>query len=478
MARLRSMHRCTECGAVAPRWAGRCSACGTWNSLLEEVERPPAFDDVAARTTCGPVAFTDIDAVGGVPLPTGVSEFDRVLGGGLVPGSVTVLGGEPGIGKSTLVLQLLSGLARQGGRGLLVSAEESPAQVRQRVERLDALAPGLWLVGETSMPGIRAAIQEISPDLVVIDSIQTVFDPELESPPGSVVQVRGCAQQLAALAKAGGPITVLVGHVTKEGTLAGPRLLEHLVDTVLSFDGDRHHALRLLRSAKHRFGPAGELGLFEMTSAGLEGVADAGKLFLADRRSGTAGSVVFPSMEGGRPVLVEIQALVVSSQLPTPRRSATGFDAGRLALLVAVLDRRAGLALGKHDLYVSVVGGVRVADPGADLAVCLALASAFTGEAVGDDVVVLGEVGLGGEVRQVAHTPRRLVEAARLGFSRALVPDRGPEEAPLALRRVPTLVGALEGCASASAPAARPLRVVGEQRRMRHSPGGSPGAFL
>jgi DNA repair protein RadA/Sms len=440
------------------------------------VERTPGRDDAApaAGAAWEPVALTDIDSAGGVPVPTGVPEFDRVLHGGLVPGSVAVLGGEPGIGKSTLVLQLLAGLARQGGRGLLVSAEESPAQVRRRVERLDALVPGLWLVGETSLAGIRAAVEETAPDLVVIDSIQTIFDPELDSPPGSVVQVRGCAQQLSALAKAGGPALVLVGHVTKEGTLAGPRLLEHLVDTVLSFDGDRHHALRLLRSVKHRFGPAGELGLFEMTNGGLEGVADPGRLFLADRRCGVPGSVVFPSLEGGRPVLVEVQALVVLSALPSPRRSATGFDAGRLALLLAVLDRRAGVALGKHDVYVSVVGGVRIADPGADLAVCLALASAFSGEPVGDDVVVLGEVGLGGEVRQVAQTPRRLLEAARLGFSRALVPDRGPEEAPLALRRVPTLAQALDGCGGVGPPAAPRLRVVGDPG----PPRGSPGAFL
>jgi DNA repair protein RadA/Sms len=415
------------------------------------------------------VALTDIGTEGAAPVRTGVTEFDRVLNGGLVPGSVTVLGGEPGIGKSTLVLQLLGGLARQGGRGLLVSAEESPAQVRRRAQRLDVLVPGLWLVGETSLPGIRAAIQETRPDLVVIDSIQTIFDPELESPPGSVVQVRGCAQSLSNLAKTGGPSMVLVGHVTKEGALAGPRLLEHVVDTVLSFEGDRHHALRLLRSAKHRFGPAGEVGLFEMTSGGLEGVADPGKLFLADRRCGIPGSVVFPSMEGGRPVLVEIQALVASSPLPSPRRSATGFDAGRLALLLAVLDRRAGVALGKHDVYVSVVGGVRIADPGADLAVCLALASARTGAPVGDDIVVLGEVGLGGEVRQVAQTPRRLLEAARLGFSRALVPERGPDEAPLALRRVPTLAGALDGCEGLGRRAARRLRVVGEHGGTRSS---------
>jgi DNA repair protein RadA/Sms len=294
------------------------------------------------------------------------------------------------------------------------------------------------------MPGIRAAVEQIRPDVVVVDSIQTVSDPELESVPGSVVQVRGCAQQLAALAKTDGPIMILVGHVTKDGALAGPRLLEHLVDTVLSFEGDRHHALRLLRSVKHRFGPTGELGLFEMTGAGLEGVTDAGGLFLVDRRPGTPGSVVFPAVEGQRPLLVEVQALVVDSTLPSPRRSATGFDAGRLALLLAVLHKRAGLAFGASDVYVSTVGGVRVADPGADLAVCLAVASALSGQAVGDEIVVLGEVGLGGEVRQVAHTPRRLTEAARLGFRRALVPEQSPGHTSLGLRRLATVDSAVE----------------------------------
>jgi DNA repair protein RadA/Sms len=390
-----------------------------------------------------PIALTDIAVERGAPVPTGVPEFDRVLGGGLVPGSVTLVGGEPGIGKSTLLLQALAAVARNGGRGLLVSAEESPAQVRGRAERLDALVPGLWLVAETGLPGIRAAIEQTRPDIVVIDSIQTVSDPEVDSVPGSVAQVRGCAQQLSALAKADGPIVVMVGHVTKDGALAGPRLLEHLVDTVLSFEGDRHHALRLLRAVKHRFGPTGELGVFEMAGDGLDGVADASGLFLVDRRSGTPGSVVFPALEGQRPLLVEVQALVVSSSLPSPRRSATGFDAGRLALLLAVLERRAGVKLSAHDVYVSTVGGVRIADPGADLAVCLAVASAITSEPVGDDVVVLGEVGLGGEVRQVAHTPRRLTEAARLGFRQAWVPERGPEEAPLTLRPLSTVADAI-----------------------------------
>jgi DNA repair protein RadA/Sms len=378
-------------------------------------------------------------------MPTGVGELDRVLGGGLYAGSVTLVGGEPGIGKSTLLLQAAASMAAGGSRCLVVSAEESPAQVRLRAERLGALGPDLWIAGETSLPSIQAAVAEVKPDVLVVDSIQTVWDPELESAPGSVSQVRDCAHQLAVAAKAGGPAVILVGHVTKDGGLAGPRVLEHLVDTVLSFEGERHHALRMLRAVKHRFGATGELGLFEMTATGLDGVADAGSLFLGDRRPGTAGSVVFPAMEGHRPLLVEVQALVAPARnAPSPRRSASGFDPGRLALLLAVLDRRAGIQLVDQEVYVSVVGGVKVDDPGADLAVCLALASAKRGIPVGDGLVAVGEVGLGGEVRQVAHTPRRLAEAARLGFTAAVVPPKVPREGPLETRPVSTLAQAAQ----------------------------------
>jgi DNA repair protein RadA/Sms len=375
-----------------------------------------------------------------------------------MPGSVTLLGGEPGVGKSTLLLQAMAAMARSGVRCLLVSAEESPGQVRMRAGRLDALVPGLWLVGETSLPGIDAAVREVEPDVLVVDSIQTVWDPELESGPGSVAQVRGCAHQLAVMAKSGGPAVVLVGHVTKEGSLAGPRVLEHLVDTVLSFEGDRHHALRMVRAVKHRFGSTGELGLFEMTAGGLEGVADAGGLFLADRREGTPGSVVFPTIEGQRPLLVEIQALVIKSPMVSPRRSASGLDAGRLALLLAVLESRAGVCLSGHDVYVSAVGGVRIGDPGSDLAVCLALASAASDQSVEEGWVVVGEVGLGGEIRQVAHTPRRLAEAARLGFHRAVVPARVPVRSPLTLHPVGSLSEAVHRFVGPMPPTARPER--------------------
>jgi DNA repair protein RadA/Sms len=369
------------------------------------------------------VALADVDAESTTPVPTGIGELDRVLGGGVVPGSVTLLGGEPGIGKSTLLLQTLASMAAAGAKCLLVCAEESPQQVKRRATRLGALAAGVWVVADTSLPGVRAAVEQSSPDVLVVDSIQTIFDPEIDSGPGSVAQVRGCAHELVGLAKARDLTTVLVGHVTKEGALAGPRVLEHVVDTVLAFEGERHHALRLLRATKHRFGPTGELGLFEMTDEGLAAVDDPSRLFLGDRCFGAAGSAVVAAMDGHRPLLVEVQALVTGTGMAAlPRRSAQGLDSGRLALLVAVLARRAGISIGRADIYASAMGGVRLSEPGADLALCLALGSAAQNRALPRDLVACGEVGLSGEIRQVSQTPRRLAEAARLGFRRALVP--------------------------------------------------------
>jgi DNA repair protein RadA/Sms len=369
------------------------------------------------------VALADVDADSTVPTPTGISELDRVLGGGLVPGSVTLLGGEPGIGKSTLLLQALASMAAAGATCLLVCAEESPQQVKRRAARLGALVPGVLVVADTSLAGIRLAVEQAAPDVLIVDSIQTVFDSDIDSAPGSMAQVRGCAQELVSLAKARDLTTVLVGHVTKEGSLAGPRVLEHVVDTVLAFEGERHHALRLLRASKHRFGSTGELGLFEMTDGGLAAVEDASQLFLGDRCFGAAGSAISAAMDGQRPLLVEVQALVTGNgAAPIPRRSAQGLDSGRLALLVAVLERRAGIALGRNDIYASVMGGVRLSEPGADLALCLALGSASCNYPLPRDLVACGEVGLSGEIRQVGQTPRRLAEAARLGFRRALVP--------------------------------------------------------
>jgi DNA repair protein RadA/Sms len=436
--------RCGGCGAGAPKWAGRCPTCDEWNTLVEEVERPASAPSAGASTERA-VPIVEVDAHEWAARPTGVSELDRVLGGGLVPGSVTLLGGEPGIGKSTLLLQALAALAANGARCLLVSAEESRQQVRLRAERLGALPASLWLVGETVLPGVIAHIEQVAPDVCVIDSIQTLHDPELGSAPGSVTQVRECAQQLVQVSKARGLATLLVGHVTKEGALAGPRVLEHIVDTVLSFEGERHHALRLLRALKHRFGPTSELGLFEMVDAGLVGVPDAGAMFLADRRAGVPGSVVVPTIEGHRPLLVELQALVGPAAVAAmPRRSAQGLDSGRLALLLAVLDRRVQLSLGAADVYASAVGGVRVVEPGADLPLALALASAHTDTALPDDLVACGEVGLGGELRQVSQTPRRLAEAARLGFGQAVVPQSAPDPpSGITVRRVGTLAEAV-----------------------------------
>ena len=425
MAKLRLVHRCTECGGSFPKWSGKCLACGAWNSLVEDVEGPEeSFVTLAAGLALVPPG--EATPIGHVnpnesdPVPTGIGELDRVLGGGLVPGSVTLLGGEPGIGKSTLLLQLLAGAT---GPSLYVTAEESAQQVRLRADRLGAISPELWLLPEMSLPNIIAAIDKISPSLVVIDSIQTVVDPELGSSPGSVVQVRGCAHRLVQEAKRRNISVVIVGHVTKEGGLAGPRVLEHVVDTVLSFEGERHNALRLMRASKHRFGPTNELGLFEMTETGLTGVPDASQLFLTDRRTGVPGSVVVPTIEGQRPLLVELQALTNPTNSAVPaRRSAQGVDQGRLSMLLAVLERRARVSLAGHEVFASVVGGVKLTEPGADLGLCLALVSAATNTPLAEDLVACGEVGLAGELRQASNTARRLGEAARLGFTRAIIP--------------------------------------------------------
>lgn len=443
MARTRSTYRCGECGTEGPQWTGRCGGCGAWNTIVEEPTGPASATN-ALRAPSRALPIGDVDSEGWAPRPVGIGELDRVLGGGLVAGSVTLLGGEPGIGKSTLLLQALSALARNGATCLLACAEESAQQVRMRAARLGALEAGLWLVAETDLSAILAHAAIVAPDVLVVDSIQTVFDPELASAPGSVAQVRECAHRLVRAAKDAGRATVLVGHVTKDGALAGPRVLEHVVDTVLSFEGERHHALRLLRAVKHRFGPTSELGLFEMTDDGLIGVPDPGRLFLSDRQAQAPGSVVVPTLEGHRPLVVELQALVAKSGLTMPRRSAQGLDSGRLAMVSAVLEERVGVSLAGADVYALAVGGVRVVEPGADLALALALVSSVTGTALPGDLVACGEIGLCGELRQVGQTGRRLSEAARLGFRRAIVPASAPEPpAGFEVLRAATLVEAL-----------------------------------
>jgi len=437
MGRSRSVYACTECGAQQPRWLGRCPECGGWSTLVEErAGEPggPAGPDAARSLLpeadgAKPRRLAEIDASAVPRLETGLPEVDRVLGGGLVPGSVVLLAGEPGIGKSTLALQIAASV-RTRRPVLYVAGEESPEQVRLRADRLERLPEGLVVVPEVRAEALAEPWRETAPALVLVDSVQSLRSERVESTPGSVAQVRECAALLAATAKARGAALVLVGHVTKEGAIAGPRVLEHLVDVVLQFEGDRSHAFRLLRAQKNRFGSTQEVGVFHMTGAGLEAVANPSEVFLAERRGGAPGSCIAPLLEGSRPMLVEIQALVAPAGYGTARRTSLGVDDARLALLLAVLDRRGGVDLVSRDVYVNAVGGVRIREPGADLALALALASSRLDTALPDDAAACGEVGLGGEVRRVARLEPRVREAARLGFREILVPAGARDALP------------------------------------------------
>ena len=427
MPRLRTVYVCSSCGAQHPKWAGQCTACGEWNTLVEDVvstETAVVSKTVAVsralNSATEPLPISDITHSESAATATGVAEFDRVLDGGLVPGSVTLVSGEPGIGKSTLLLQIAS---TWPGRALYVSAEESAQQVRLRAKRLGANDDDTYLVSAMSLGDIVGAIDKVKPSLVVVDSVQTIADETIESAPGSVTQVRECSFRLVQEAKSRNIAILLVGHVTKDGNIAGPRLLEHVVDTVVTFEGDRLHALRMVRAIKHRFGTTNELGLFEMTESGLVGVPDASNMLLADRQVGVPGSIVVPTIDGQRPMLVEVQALTTKVGTGfTPRRSAQGIESSRLAMLLAVLERRTGTAFASLEVYVSVVGGVRLNDPGSDLGFCLALVSAAHDQPVTPQLAAIGEVGLGGEVRHVTHLERRVREAERMGFDRILVP--------------------------------------------------------
>lgn len=429
MPKARTVFVCQACGGQHPKWLGRCAECGTWNSLAEE-----------------PVGATAASAVGGlagtpvrlpdVPLertetrvPTGISELDRVLGGGLVAGSVTLIGGDPGIGKSTLLLQLADRLAQRGQRVLYVSGEESNRQIRLRAERIGAHSEAVWLLAETSLDRtIEAAIAQ-APQALIVDSVQTLRSETLESAAGSVGQVREVASRLMVLAKQTGTATFLVGHVTKDGAIAGPRVLEHIVDTVLYFEGEKGHPYRILRTVKNRFGSTQEVGVFEMNGAGLSEVANPSELFLSERSHGTSGSAILASAEGTRPILVEIQALVTSPAAGTPRRAANGIDPARLGLLLAVLEKRVGLGVGGQDVFVNVAGGLSLDEPAADLAVAAAVASSWLERPIEAKTVVFGEIGLAGEIRAVPHAEIRLREAAALGFSRCVLPTRNAERA-------------------------------------------------
>jgi DNA repair protein RadA/Sms len=425
MAKRDTRHVCQACGAAAAKWSGRCEACGAWNSIVEEaaVSAPPRA--IGAR---GGRALQFEGLEGSSPQPpraaTGIAEFDRVLGGGLVAGSAVLVGGDPGIGKSTLLLQAAAALSRQT-RVAYVSGEEAIDQVRLRASRLGLAKANVALAAATNVRDVLASLeQRDAPAILVIDSIQTMYVDTLDSAPGTVAQVRAAASELIRLGKQRGIAILLVGHVTKEGTIAGPRVLEHMVDTVLYFEGERGHHFRILRAVKNRFGATDEIGVFEMTDRGLAEVPNPSQLFLADRRSDVSGAAVFAGMEGTRPVLVEIQALVGPPVQGNPRRAVVGWDSSRLAMILAVLETRCGMVFGVHDVYLNVAGGLRIGEPAADLAVAAALVSGLTGRAVANDCVVFGEIGLGGEVRAVSQSSARLKEAAKLGFARALVPPR------------------------------------------------------
>jgi DNA repair protein RadA/Sms len=420
--KVRTVYRCTECGAEHARWGGRCDACGEWNTLGEEITAASAKPLIARPAGAPPRRLRDVVGSESERWRTGIAELDFVVGGGIVPGSMVLVGGEPGIGKSTLLLQVAGELQASGREVLYVSGEESPLQVKLRADRIGAATHDVALLSETNLETILAAAGERS--VVVVDSIQTVFTSELEGAPGNVGQVRECAARLMRFAKETGTAVIVVGHVTKGGSIAGPKTLEHIVDTVLYFEGELTLDHRVLRATKNRFGSVDEIGVFRMTEAGLVTVPNPSELFLGDRLSTTSGSAVTALIEGTRPVLVEIQALAAKAGFGTPQRVATGYDGRRLALLLAVLDKRAGLPFATLDVFVNVVGGLRVTEPAGDLAIAAALASSVYDRPLPPDALFIGEVGLGGEVRPVSQIERRLAEAAKMGIRRAFLAER------------------------------------------------------
>ncbi|HEX8729041.1 MAG TPA: DNA repair protein RadA [Ktedonobacterales bacterium] len=419
---------CQECGYESAKWLGRCTDCGAWNSMVETVIAPRPSGSASAGgpiASVAPIAAPDVSALAHDRRATGSPEFDRTLGGGLVPGSLVLLGGEPGIGKSSLLLKVAGNIAAAGADTLYVCAEESPQQVKLRAERLDALQPRLYLLPATEIEAVIEQVERMWPALVVVDSIQTVATSLIASAPGSVSQVRDCALQLMRVAKRTHTPICLIGHVTKEGAVAGPRTLEHMVDAVLYLEGERFHSYRLLRGVKNRFGATHEVGVFEMRGEGMVDVTNPSGLFLAERRADATGSAVVVSMEGTRPLLVETQALVTTTVFGAPRQTATGVDRSRLQMLLAVLTKRVGLALSTQDVFVNVVGGFELTEPAVDLGIALAIASNFVERRVAPDMVALGEVGLGGELRAVPRLAQRVREAAKLGFRRVVAPPAG-----------------------------------------------------
>ena len=451
MSRLKTVFSCQACGFESSKWLGRCPDCGEWNSFVEErQEAPPPAAAKGRQASLGlesshPVPYDAVDGADAPRVASGIGEFDRVLGGGIVPGSMVLIGGEPGIGKSTLLLQVAHLLGRTHGAVLYVSGEESARQIKLRGERLGITGGGLFLMAETSLERILEEVDALKPQALVVDSVQTMFSGRFPSAPGSMSQVREVATQLLFLAKGRGITTFLIGHVTKDGGLAGPKSLEHIVDTVLYFEGERHQQHRIVRAVKNRFGAISELGVFEMTGAGLKAVPNPSALFLSERVEGSPGSVVVATIEGSRPVLVEVQALVSPTSFGTPRRMTLGVDANRTTLLLAVLEKRVGLALLGDDVFVNVAGGLDVSEPATDLAVAAAVASSFRNRPLPPGTVVFGEVGLAGEVRGTTQSALRVREAAQMGFRRVVLPARSvpPDEKGIELVGVSTLEEAL-----------------------------------
>ncbi|SPH17372.1 DNA repair protein RadA [Defluviimonas aquaemixtae] len=445
MAKPSPIFTCAECGAAHKKWTGRCDACGAWNSIAEEV---PLAAGPGTRTLGAAkgrrIELSRLSAEETPPprAASGLEEFDRVLGGGLVPASAILVGGDPGIGKSTLLLQAAASFARQGVSAIYVSGEEAAAQVRMRAQRLGLADAPVQLAAETDLRDILTTLDAARPGLAIIDSIQTMWADHVEAAPGSVSQVRAAAHELVSFAKRRGTAVILVGHVTKDGQIAGPRVVEHMVDTVLYFEGERGHQFRILRAVKNRFGPADEIGVFEMTGGGLSEVANPSELFLSERGQASPGSAVFAGIEGTRPVLTEIQALVAASPLGTPRRTVVGLDSGRLSTILAVLEARCGIPFAGLDVFLNVAGGMRVSEPAADLAVAAALLSAREDVALPPDMVVFGEISLSGALRPVGQTENRLKEAQKLGFSQAVAPDRSKIEGDggIRVRKMPDLV--------------------------------------
>jgi DNA repair protein RadA/Sms len=441
MSKTKTQFVCQSCGYISPRWIGKCPECNTWNSFVEETSTVSHQSDRAhgARSqrngeAIRPIRISEIDTTSEHRITTGIAEFDRTLGGGIMPGSIVLVGGDPGIGKSTLMMQMVRGLL--GARTLYVSGEESPRQLKSRAQRLGLTNDNLYILPETNVEAVLDGMRQMTPDVVIVDSIQTMYRPMIESAPGSVSQVRECTALLMQAAKTTGIPVFVIGHVTKEGMIAGPKVLEHIVDTVLQFEGERTHAYRILRAAKNRYGSTNEIGVFSMTSQGLEEVPNPSEVFLSERRSGSSGSAVTAVMEGTRPVLIEIQALVTHSSYSSPQRTVTGYDSKRVAMLLAVLEKRLGARLGQSDTFINIAGGLFIDEPAADLAIAMAVLSNQLELPIDPAACLIGEVGLGGEVRAVPQAELRIAEAIKLGFQHIILPRANMKSAPKVAEKI------------------------------------------